>query len=146
MPLFSFISSNSDDLPWTFLRTYSAVCTFFRINMGKEITYSNSSCLTVFLTETAADTSHLTYFHQRFSFFIGIALNKSLLLIRDQLDQMFWTCSNTFSTCLACLLVYNSNTINYMDCIKRTRLDTAPVPETSVGTSLCTAILHLGLP
>ena len=68
--------------------------------MCQEILDCDRSRPAVFLAEPAPDTSRLAYIHERPSLFIGIALDKCPLLIRDQLDQMLRTGGDTFPACL----------------------------------------------
>ena len=110
--------------------------------MCKEIRYSDRSCFTVLLTNATSDTSCLTDCQLYFSFCIGITAYKCLLLIWNQLDQVFWTCCDTFSTCFTCFFVNNSNSIYYMNCIKRTGSNTRTESKTSCITSFCSSILH----
>ena len=92
--------------------------------MCEEITYSNSSGLAVLFAEAAADTSYLAYVHQRFSFFVRITLNESLLFVWNQLDQMFRADSYAFAAGLAGFFVYNRDAVYEMYRVKRTGIYT----------------------
>ena len=104
--------------------------------MRQEILDGYGACPAVFLADPAPDTSCLAYIHKRFSFFIGIALDKCPLLIRDQLDQMLRTGGNTFPTRLTRLSVHDSDPVRYMDRVKWTCLHRGTVSETSVRAAI----------
>ena len=111
--------------------------------MCKEVINCYCARFAVLLTETASDTSDLTYIHQCFSLFIGIALYNCFLFVRNQLNQVLRTGCHTFAAGFAGFLIYHCDSVYNMNRIKRTGIDTGSVPETSVCTSFCTAVLHL---
>ena len=111
--------------------------------MCKEVVYRDCSCLTVSFTEAAADTSHLAYVHQCFSFFVGITLNECLLFIWDQFDQMLRTGSDAFAACLAGFFVYDGNAVHDVDRIKGAGFHAGAVSEAAVCAAFCSAVLHL---
>ena len=62
------VSALADGEIRTFLRTFSTVCTFFRINVCDVIYYMYCIRFTYFFTHLTSDTSYGTYAHNVFSF------------------------------------------------------------------------------
>ena len=110
--------------------------------MCQEICNCYSSCFTVFLAQLTSNTSNCTDVHQSFSFIIRIALYKCLLFVWNKFNQFFWTCSNTFSTCLTFFFIYHCNSIYNMDCVKWTCLHTVSKSKASIITAFRSGILH----
>ena len=96
----------------------------------------------VLLTQMTSDTSYGTCLHDILALILGAALYNVLCLVRNKLDQMLRTCSNTFSTCLTYFLVNLRNAVHDMNRIKRTSLYTATVSKASVITGLRSAVRH----
>ena len=96
----------------------------------------------VLLTQMTSDTSYGTCLHDILALILGAALYNVLCLVRNKLDQMLRTCSNTFSTCLTYFLVNLRNAVHDMNRIKRTSLYTAAVSKASVITGLRSAVRH----
>ena len=88
LPAFSHPVFLTDDLLRTFLRAFSTVRTFLRINMRHIICHSYRVKLTDSFTHLTSDTADRTYAHHVFSLVERAALYKMLLIIRYKFNQM----------------------------------------------------------
>ena len=126
-------------MSWANFLTFTTACTLIVINVCTEI--GNCDCLgrTVLLTFFTANTTKLAGSCNCLTFCVGAAGYTYLFVIWYQFDQVTRTFGNTFAAGFTCLLIYNRNTIHYMDRIKRTCLYTASEAHTSECTVFCTA-------
>mgnify|MGYP007007660309 CR=1 FL=1 len=133
----SFVLQNH--MSWANFLTFTTACTLIVINVCTEI--GNCDCLgrTVLLTFFTANTTKLAGSCNCLTFCVGAAGYTYLFVIWYQFDQVTRTFGNTFAAGFTCLLIYNRNTIHYMDRIKRTCLYTASEAHTSECTVFCTA-------
>ena len=139
--LFGCLSWNNN-LSRTFFCTNTTVCTFVCINMSQTVQHSDRTGFTASLTKLTSDTAHFADAHQCLSLIMGAALHECLLLIWNQLDQLFRTGFDAFSTCFTCFFVYNRNPVLHVNGIKRTGLHTASESKTSIRTSFLSSVLH----
>ena len=101
--------------------------------MCTEILNGNRTVRAGLLALLTADTANLAGCCHLFALVVGATVYRYLLVIRNQLDQVSWTFGNTFSTGLASLFVYYSDSIYNMDCIKRTDLHAASKTTAEIG-------------
>ena len=126
----------------TYFFAFTAIRTFFFINMSYIICNCDCSCRTFFFTFLTSDTAHFTCSHDLFSFFFGTASNL-MLSIRDDFNQMFRTLCNTFSAGFTFFLIHFCNPIYDMNCIKRTHFHTVSITKTAKSTGFFTIAFFL---
>ena len=105
----SFLQNN---FLWTLLCTDTASDTLLLINVCHVVNDMNCILRAVLLTQMTSDTSYGTCLHDILALILGAALYNVLCLVRNKLDQMLRTCSNTFSTCLTYFLVNLRNAVH----------------------------------
>ena len=98
--------------------TCPTVRTLFVINMSTEIIHLDRLTRTSLLAFFTSDTPYFTVGSHSLALRIGTAMYKHLLRIWNQLNQMFRTFRNTFTTGFACLFIYDSDSIYNMNGIK----------------------------
>ena len=99
----------------TFLRAQSAAYTFFLIDMRKEVG-DRYRLLGAFLcTQSAADTTGLTYLHDQRTLVLINAVNHISRLIRYHLYQVLGTLGHAFAACLTLILIDTRHTVRNTD-------------------------------
>ena len=126
-------------MSWANFLTFTAACTLIVIDVCTEIGNCDRLGRTILLTFFTADTAKLAGNCNCLTFCVGAAGYTCLFVIWYQLDQVTRTFGNTFATGFTCFLIYDRNTIHYMDRIKWTCLYTASEAHTSKCTVFCTA-------
>lgn len=121
-------------MSWANFLTFTAACTLIVIDVCTEIGNCDRLGRTILLTFFTADTAKLAGNCNCLTFCVGAAGYTCLFVIWYQLDQVTRTFGNTFATGFTCFLIYDRNTIHYMDRIKWTCLYTASEAHTSKCT------------
>ena len=103
--------------------------------MGDIVFYSDRLFRALLCTNAAADTADSADCHNVLTLILRAALYTALSRLRDELDQVFRAGSYALATGLTSFSVYNSDTIYYMNGIKRAGSHTGTIAHTSVGTS-----------
>ena len=113
-----YIRLLEDHVARTFFFTFAAVCTLTVVDMRYEIGHCDGASLTVLFTFLTADAADITAAGDYFTFVFGAAVYECCLVVRHQLDQVFRTFRDTFTTGFTCLFVYDSHPVYDMYGIK----------------------------